>query len=593
MAFLFISFFAGVLTVLAPCILPLLPVVIGSSATGRSKLTPFVVVGSLALSIIAFTFLLKVSTAFITIPPEVWTYLSGGILLVFGLTLVFPALWENIPGLAKLSAASNKAVGSGYQKKSLWGDALIGAALGPVFSTCSPTYFVILASVLPASFLLGTTYLLAYVIGLSLSLLVLALLGERLIGKLEGFADPKGWFKRAVGILFIVLGLMIATGYEKKLETAILENGFFDVTKIEQGLLQNADDQSSTLMPETLPNGTPVPPAVTEVGSETYLSLQEKSARYPKAPELVAPDAYLNTGGEPITIGQYKGKKVVLVDFWTYSCINCQRTTPYLNSWYEKYETDGLVIIGVHTPEFGFEKVTSNVQEAIGKEGIKYPVVLDNQYQTWNAYKNQYWPRKYLVDIDGYIIYDHVGEGQYPETERAIQKALAERADRLKDGTVVAGGTVSVKEVKIEAGSGETYFGAGRNEYLANGTPRTEGTQTLAYPLTLAGNRLYLSGLWDFDTEHASATKGASIKYVYTAKSVYLVASGDKSARITVLRDGVPVTAERGADVDASGSATITDSGLYKLIEEKNAGTHLIEIRVEEGTLNAFTFTFG
>lgn len=228
------------LTVLAPCILPLLPVVIGSSATGRSKLTPYVVVGSLALSIVVFTYLLKASTAFIMIPPEVWMYLSGGILTLFGLTLLFPALWERIPGLASVSAKSNKLAGSGYQKKSIWGDVLVGAALGPIFSTCSPTYFVILASVLPASFALGTAYLLAYVLGLALVLLLLGLLGERLSARLAGFADPRGWFKRIIGILFLVLGLLIAFGYEKKIEEAILDSGYFDVTKIEQKLLELA-----------------------------------------------------------------------------------------------------------------------------------------------------------------------------------------------------------------------------------------------------------------------------------------------------------------------------------------------------------------
>src|SRR3989344_6727781 len=160
MAFLLVSFVAGVLTVLAPCILPLLPVVVGSAASGRSRWTPYIVIGSLSLSVIVFTFALKVSTAFIMVPPQFWTYLSGGILMLFGIALLFPSLWENIPGLAKLQSGSNKLMGSGYQKKSFWGDALIGASLGPIFSTCSPTYFVILASVLPVSYALGTLYLL-------------------------------------------------------------------------------------------------------------------------------------------------------------------------------------------------------------------------------------------------------------------------------------------------------------------------------------------------------------------------------------------------------------------------------------------------
>jgi len=233
-----ISFIAGVLTVLAPCILPLLPVVIGSSAGARSRNTPYIVVLALGLSIVVFTYVLKASTAFIMVPPEVWTYLSGGILAFFGLTMLFPALWEMIPGIAGVSTSSNKLLGEGYQKKSFWGDVLVGAALGPVFSSCSPTYFVILASVLPASFVLGSAYLFSYVLGLSLVLLFIALLGERFASRLTGFSDPRSLLKRGIGALFILLGLAIALGYEKKLETKILDSGWFDVTKIENKLLE-------------------------------------------------------------------------------------------------------------------------------------------------------------------------------------------------------------------------------------------------------------------------------------------------------------------------------------------------------------------
>lgn len=226
---------------MAPCILPLLPVVVGASASGRSKTTPYVVVGSLAVSIIIFTYLLKASTAFIMIPPEVWMYLSGGILIIFGLFLLFPVLWEKMPGINNLSTKSNLLVGEGYQKKSFWGDVLIGAGLGPVFSSCSPTYFIILASVLPASFLLGSAYLLAYTLGLSLVLLLIALLGERFASKLSRFSDSRGWLKRIAAVVFILLGIAIATGYEKKLEVKILDSGYFDVTKIEQFLLEKVN----------------------------------------------------------------------------------------------------------------------------------------------------------------------------------------------------------------------------------------------------------------------------------------------------------------------------------------------------------------
>lgn len=238
MTLLAISFIAGVLTVLAPCILPLLPVVIGASTGARSKASPYIVVGSLAVSIIIFTLLLKFSTALITIPPWVWTYLSGGILMLFGISLVMPQLWERLPGMASLSARANVFVGSGYQKKSVWGDVVIGAGLGPVFSSCSPTYFVILASVLPASFALGMVYLCTYVLGLSLVLLAVALLGQRFADYLLPLSDSRGWFKRLIGVVFVVIGLLIATGAEKKIEIWLLENGFIDTVGFEQRILQ-------------------------------------------------------------------------------------------------------------------------------------------------------------------------------------------------------------------------------------------------------------------------------------------------------------------------------------------------------------------
>ena len=248
MTLLLVSFIAGVLTVLAPCILPLLPVVIGSSVGARSKATPFIVIGSLALSILLFTYLLKASTAFIAIPQFVWGYISGGILVAFGLVLVFPQLWESLPFTAKTSAGANKLVGAGYQKKSVWGDVLIGAALGPVFSSCSPTYFVILATVLPASFLLGTMYLLAYITGLVLVLALIAVLGQRLTSKLQFAADSRSPWKRGIGVLFLLIGLLIVTGVDKKIESWVLDRGYIGgVLNIEQKLLEQADETKNNM----------------------------------------------------------------------------------------------------------------------------------------------------------------------------------------------------------------------------------------------------------------------------------------------------------------------------------------------------------
>lgn len=594
MTFLIISFFAGILTVLAPCILPLLPVVIGSSASGRSRATPYIVVGSLALSIILFTYLLKASTAFIMVPPEFWTYLSGGILLLFGLTLLFPGLWERLPGINKLSTSSNKLLGEGYQKKSIWGDVIVGASLGPIFSTCSPTYFVILASVLPASFLLGTAYLLAYTLGLSLVLLFIALLGERFASRLSGFSDPRSKFKRGIGVLFIVLGLLIALGYEKKLETAILDSGFLDITKLEHKLLNRLDAPEESNSPDTV--SEIISKESEAVSSSDTISSTKPIPKMKGVPykEITKPAGFVNTNDLPIKLSDYVGKKVILLDVMTYSCINCQRTFPYLVSWYEKYKDDGFIIIGIHTPEFAFEKDKGNVEKAMKEFGITFPIVLDNDYGTWNAYGNRYWPRKYLIDIYGNIVYDHIGEGAYEEIEMKIKELLKERVKVLGEGEMPTNGELVSKTIAPQvttSQSPETYFGSLRNEYLRNGMVGRTGEQTLTIPSQVFPNGLYLGGTWNFSGEYAKSVKNSKVIYRYNAKEVYIVASADSATEMEVWQDGKLVTTEAGVDA-VNGVVAIKESKLYKLIKNSEPGEHTLELRVGDGIL-LFAFTFG
>ncbi|OGG54009.1 hypothetical protein A2851_01760 [Candidatus Kaiserbacteria bacterium RIFCSPHIGHO2_01_FULL_53_29] len=576
MILLLISFVAGILTVLAPCVLPLLPVIVGGSLATGSRRRAYAICLALGVSIILFTLLLKVGTAFINVPQSFWQWFSGGILILFGVVMIFPRLWDSLPFVNKLNMSSNKLLATGYRQNSIWGDMLMGAALGPVFASCSPTYFVILATVLPASFLMGFVDLLAYAIGLSGFLLIIAIAGQKLVDRLGVTIEPGGWFRRSIGILFLVVGILVATGTMVRLEAWLLERGF-DATKYEHVLLG-------------APMDTPLDRSATST-----LTPEGKALVYPEAPELVLPDGYINTGGKPITIGEFKGKKVVLIDIWTYSCINCQRTLPYLKAWYEKYKNTGLEIIGVHTPEFAFEKLQKNVQTAVNGFGITYPVILDNEYRTWNAYGNQYWPRKYLVDIDGFIVYDHIGEGGYAETEMQIQKALAERAERLG----LAMPDIAVSQDVAEAGgrvrSPETYFGAWRNSNLGNGISGTRGPQTLTMSSRLQPNEFYLDGRWNFEEQYLeNLSKGARIAFTYDAKDVYFVAAATAAVKIKVTRDGgEPLGTDRGADVDANGEATIHEDRLYKLIEGADYGTHTLEIEVEGVGLQAYTFTFG
>ena len=335
--------------------------------------------------------------------------------------------------------------------------------------------------------------------------------------------------------------------------------------------------------------GTSVAP-----GNRTAINA-EKALKYERAKEIALPSGFVNV--DNITIGSLIGKKVILVDFWTYSCINCERTIPYLNMWYAKYHDKGLEIIGVHTPEFPFEHDIANVRRAVTKFGIRYPVVLDNDYATWGSYGNQYWPADYLIDIDGFVVDKHFGEGDYDVTEKKIQDLLQERADALgitvsiPNTTGIPADSIPVDFSKV--GSPETYFGSGRNQYLANGQQLTPGPQTLVRPGYVQPNALYLTGPWNFQDPYAENTGNATIIYRYDAKNVYFVASAGNATAVHVLLDGKPVTADvAGADVKG-GTVTVKDEQLYTIISGSDYGEHLLELDIPDPGLRAYTFTFG
>src|SRR3989344_6853554 len=326
---------------------------------------------------------------------------------------------------------------------------------------------------------------------------------------------------------------------------------------------------------------------------------EEKSKKYELAKEISTPDGFINTGSNPISISELIGKQVILVDFWTYSCINCQRTTPYLNSWHAKYKDKGLVIIGMHTPEFEFEKDYGNVEKAVKKFQIQYPVVLDNDYSTWTAYKNRYWPRKYLIDIDGYIIYDHIGEGKYEETEQKIQQALTERMNILAEAGKI--NEPLTKEVSLQSlpESPETYFGSTRNEFLGNAKTGVLGLQkNLSIPSQIDSNTLYLSGDWNLESQFAqNASAIAGIAYTYKAKDVFFVAEAEEEAMVEVLLDGKPIITGMGEDItktaDGRTILKVKEARLYKIIQDINLETHHLEFIIRKPGLKAFTFTFG
>ena len=461
---------SGGLTALAPCVLPLLPVIIGGalSGDGKDKSRPYWITGSLALSLILFTYLLKVSSVFIGVPPRFWVLFSAALVIGLGIVSLFPNLWERLVGVLGFQQKSDKLLKKGAFRSGKVGAIITGFALGPVFSSCSPTYAFILATVLPRNFVTGFAYLMTYIVGLTIVLLLISVKGRKFLVRFSWAVDSHSKFRRSLGALFIIVGIAIATGVDKKVELWVTVHTPFNVSALDQKLLSNkakSPTKVATINTASAFNVTPY-----------------------QAPEFNSIKGWINSA--PLTIASLRGK-VVLVDFWTYSCINCVRTLPYVESWYEKYKSKGLVIIGVHAPEFSFEKVRSNVQAAVKQRGLTYPIALDNDLGTWGAYANEYWPAHYLIDRSGKVVGTHFGEGDYSQTEAAIQKLLGTKA--------------AINQTAADLGSfnsavtAETYFGSDRAARWNGVAPYKAGLQNFSYRPDTIPNSWTLGGLWNVE----------------------------------------------------------------------------------------------
>jgi len=325
-------------------------------------------------------------------------------------------------------------------------------------------------------------------------------------------------------------------------------------------------------------------------------------SQFKKAKDFTKISEYINT--KSISLDDLKDK-VILVDFWTYSCINCIRTIPHLNEWYDKYSDKGLIIVGIHTPEFEFEKNSDNVKSAVQKFGIKYPVLQDNDKETWKEYENRYWPRKYLIDNEGYIRYDHIGEGAYSETEKVIQALLAERAAHLGMKNISLNESQNVdSDFKLEyqdvnfskIKSPELYFGY---EFARAPLGNIEGfkpNETVLYQLLdnseINLNSLYLKGEWKNNPDHMELqSNNGSIILKYNSKSVNIVAGGN--GNFTVTQDGKLITNDLSKDSSTNGKFVIDKQRLYNLVTNKDYGEHTVEIDVKGKGFQIYTFTFG
>lgn len=557
------AFFAGMITILAPCVLPLLPVIIGGSISGNvnDKRRPLIITASLAVSLILFTILLKATTLFIDVPPEVFVYISGGILIALGIVFLFPGIYEWIILKFNLQAKSQQLLGKGSGKGPIVGAIITGAALGPVFSSCSPVYAYILATILPVNFAVAMLYMLSYVLGLSVMLLLVGFLGRKFVSKIKFASNPKGWFNRSIAIIFIVVGIFVITGFDKRLQTYISEKTPFDFDSLSTKLIPAGDREINSGVLNVKPYD---------------------------APEFTGLTNWINS--EPLELEDLRGK-VVLIDFWTYSCINCIRTQPYLKSWHETYKDSGLVIIGVHAPEFAFEQKPENVKKAAQKARLTYPIALDNDFATWNAYENQYWPASYLIDKDGQVRRYHGGEGEYKETEQAIRMLLAENGGSVpQQNSSVLSGDVPVSKAQTP----ETYLGTKRASNYTGTPTLTQGTRTFQPGELERVNQWTLGGSWEVTGEGIMAKSDSTLSFRFGAKELYIVTANEvtnKSMGVTL--DGKPISQTDAAGESVKNSSvSINAAQLYRIVNyDAFKPDSVVTLTVPAGVqLNVVTF---
>lgn len=566
------AFLAGVVTVLSPCILPLLPIIL-SSADGMDKKRPLGVVIGFVASFTFFTLFLSSIVRLSGIPAESLRVVSIIVLAIFGLSLLIPQIqaWIEIffSRFAGMAASSKKRSG-------LVGGIIVGLSLGLLWTPCVGP---ILASVISLA-ITGTVnsqafiITFAYALGTAIPMFIIMRAGGTALQKVPWLVRNTGKIQKGFGVLMILTSVGILFNVDRSFQTYILQTfpsygtgltKFEDIPVIREQLDRlnqepmDEDMIGKSMSDITTPQGVP-------------------------APELIQGGQWFNS--EPQTLAELKGK-VVLVDFWTYSCINCQRTLPYLKSWWQKYQDEGLVIIGVHSPEFEFEKSANNVQKALADFEITYPVMQDNDFATWRAYSNRFWPAKYLIDKNGNIRYTHFGEGDYDETEEMIQKLLKEA------GSDISETTISNPEYEIYSRTPELYLGYARIEHISSPEqPQLDKTVTFSLPTRLPANTFAYKGEWTLMEEYAAPSAGAQLDLNFEAKEVYLVArpKNGEAGTMKVFLDGQ--VQYLGAD-NNNGIVTVNSDSLYRLINLPEPGQHQLRLEFPDSNLEVYAFTFG
>jgi cytochrome c biogenesis protein CcdA/thiol-disulfide isomerase/thioredoxin len=591
---LLFAFLAGAGTALSPCVLPVLPALLSAGSVGGRRRPVGIVLGLSITFTVTIVGLANVVGG-VGLGSDPLRYLAVAVLIVFGLTLMTPAVSARLEApLSRLARFGPKNSGDGF-----WSGMVVGGALGFVYTPCASP---ILAAVISVSAVSGKTVLvaLAYAAGSAIILLVLALGGRRVMERVRQ-AGRGPALQRVLGVIMIVTGLAIATNTDVNFDqfvaqhipdvnlTASLECSPTVTARLHEITGREAKFKPANGSSSCEGSSSKIRPAAENASQALLLADARSLEHLGAAPEFTDTEDWFNTPqGNPLQLSALRGK-VVLVDFWTYTCINCIRTLPYLKAWYSTYHRDGLVIVGVETPEFQFEHEAGNVRNAIEQFGINYPVVQDNDMGTWNAYDNQYWPADYLIGPNGEVRYTAFGEGDYEKTETAIRALLAESGAQV-------GGMSHPSDVVVpsEEATPETYLGTARAQGWVNG-PKS-GTHDYGPPSTapLALNDFSYSGTWKIDEQPAEAISQAGVELHFLAKHVYLVLSspGERPLQVQVLLDGKPIPARyEGSDVHG-GVVTVRQQRLYTLVSLPNDQQHRLALRFAPG-VSAYAFTFG
>lgn len=540
-----LGFLEGFALIISPCILPILPIILAGSLTG-SKKRPFGIIIGFVLIFALFTYFSRKIVQYTGIDLNLIRHASFIILILLGIIMLSTYLTEKFGQLTQRLANTGSTFSAANNPQGgLISGILFGGLIAIIWTPCAGPILaaVIVQTVIQKTNILSFLTLVAFGMGAAIPMLLIALFGRKIMEKLGSLKRHTSLFRKILGAI-IILSVVYMIYLEGGISTA------------------HADELHNT----------------------THLSLQNGLATPYIAPSIDGIDAWINS--EPLQINDLKGK-VVLIDFWTYSCINCMRTLPYLNDWYRKYHDKGLVIIGVHTPEFDFEKKLDNVKNAVTQDGIKYPVALDSHFVTWQNFNNQYWPAHYLIDKKGYVVYTHFGEGEYDVTENNIRYLL---------GMNELATTKTLGQPITTNATPETYLGYSRAENFSSPQAVANNQSSVyTFPKTISQDEWALQGNWKIMPDRIiSNQNNAAIEINFHARKVYIVMGNttNKTIKVDLLLNGKKILDKKGKDVIDS-SIDVNKYSLYEAIALDQPANGILQVISSSPGLEVYTFTFG